>query len=253
MKKSINNKKFKVPYKKRKIANSQITKVVTNNKINKQNDKNLKCKIKDAIISQEVVERPNERWQLLNGIKIGVGNYQRSSREILIHRITLKYAIEKYPDVNIVIPEHDMRLILIYDKQCNGTRQPLSNTIFSLDNDGNPYYSIWDGVGLPYLNRYEILYDQVWKWPFTDFVPNQIVQGTTNSGQAPLIQDVELHFDPPLLTVYSDLNSGDIGDIESGSLTMSIVGNWKTSDLQDPPIVLDGRARLYFTEVSRNN
>lgn len=241
--------KLKKPYKKRKVVKGvNKTTITIDNRINIDSEKENKSKMSDVKIHLDVWERGNERKQLLNGLKIGVGNFNRSGRQIEIHKMKFKLILERIATMQL-IPDHSVRIIIVYDKQTNGIQAPLGNIIFSLNQDGNPFVTQQDLKGQTVLDRFDIIYDQDYEWPYTDFRDTVAgFQGTTNAGQAPFYQPLTLKFDPPLKTKYFTTNDGTIGDIESGSLIMYVFSDLIVLNNQ-PFVNYQGLLRIYFKDI----
>ena len=235
--------------KKRKYSKGVSKTVITeDNHVNIDSSTENKFKISDVKVNIPTWERGNEKKLLLNGLKIGVGNYNRAGRQIEIHKLKLKTILERN-NTRYIIPDHSVRIIIVYDKQTNGVAPPLANICFSLDQDGNPFVTQQDLKGQTVLDRFEIVYDQDFEWPSTDISNGGLgVQGTTNSGQPSFYQYLTLKFNPPLKTKYFTSNDGTVGDIESGSLLAYVFSDLIVED-DNPFTNYVGLIRLYFKDI----
>jgi hypothetical protein len=181
---------------------------------------------------------------------MGVATNQRSMRTIDIHGIAFKFVIQR-DLVQKLIFENNLRVIIVYDHQANGVLKPVTNILYNVDQNLAPHSNtIFNFVGEGVKDRYTLLYDEHWVWPYTSEIntgPNAIYQGTINNNQCPFNNDIYLELNPPLQTkYYSTGNDGDIGDINSGSI---IVYCFTDSDVEDAQIELKGMTRIFFKDV----
>jgi len=208
------------------------------------------AKLSDTGIDLGFLTIGSARYQLLNGMKLGVGNIQRASRIISIDKLHLRYVIKRDP-VKVRIQDQVIRVVIIYDKQNNSLVSAVDTILYALEKDAVLRPStVYDNVGEGVKDRYQILYDKIWYFPWTNVTQNGVVTQMNNlPGQQPLVEDCVLNFNPPLETgFYANLNSGLIGDINSGSIHLYC---FTELDPDDAEIEINGLTRIFFKDINK--
>jgi len=219
-KKQMNVSKKRKPYYKN---NKQIK------KLEKQSNKESKY-----VSVQDTNVQSSFSAILLNGLQIGTQNYQRVGNKV--HFIGLR--ILGVLNQLAVLPDSSsgryFRIIIVNDKQSNGSNVPFNQLFGSTDFFGVNSYTTVGNILMQYRDRFEMLYSKLIAFPqvinnLSTGIQVMANGGSTggNSAQSTVIDDY-IPIDVP--SYYNQgLNSGGIGDINSGAISMYLIQNSVTN------------------------
>lgn len=151
--------------------------------------------------------------QYLNGVVQGTTLYTRIGQKIVMQKLLLKMVVQNVHVASAVSNEGFVRVMIVYDAQCNGT--PLSAAAAATALLKNPD-EITSVSNLDNRERFRVLMDKTW-YIGTSGLDASIKQNGIPVDRAGLPykrfkQNLKLD------TIFNAGNAGTAGDIESGSL-----------------------------------
>lgn len=174
---------------------------------------------------------------LLNGCVPGSQNFNRIGRKICMKSLQLRGHIAKQNNAGAALPAKG-RLIIVYDKQPNGTAPTFANVIQSQNIAGVTSSLVDDMVNLDNRDRFEIIRDMVVAVGPYDHTATQALAG----GPCLVTMDTYIKLGNRE-TVYNAGAAGTIGDIATGSLYVF----WIASS--DNNLAWQGGFRLRFSDL----
>jgi len=174
-------------------------------------------KVVDIVYATYAVEETGTVLTLLNGCAPGSQNFNRIGRKINMKSLQIRGMIY---NTDLSVGARLIRMIVVYDKQANGTAPTYANIVTSNDISGATSSTAYDMVNLNNRERFEIIRDKCWV-----FGP---LQNTTDQSLAGDSQVACLNEFIPLKnrqTIYNAGAAGTVGDIASGSLYVFWIAN----------------------------
>lgn len=158
---------------------------------------------------------------LLNGIAEGTGTFNRVGRRC--HMKSLRFtgwigftALAGNGAGELI------RLMIVYDRQPNGSLPAATDVLQSLDQAGNNSTSVYDGLNTANFERFRVLRDIKWSIPDTGVAgaagPNQLqtIQASSTVDFFIKLKDLEVHFSG---------NGGTITNISTGTIFLLGIGS----------------------------
>jgi len=180
----------------------------------------------------------------LNLTTQGSALQNRLGNKIALKSLQMKYHFQiKAPTVANPVPQQDIRVIIFYDKQTNGSLPSISDVISSVDQNGTVTCSTDSYPNNFNRDRFVILADS---WFHLPQVTWNSTLGTSTELWLPSMS--ELRFDryiklKNIETCYK-ANAGTIGDVSTGGLFIMHISNAGTT----PYVQIDFSARLKFAD-----
>lgn len=174
---------------------------------------------------------------LLNGLIPGSNEYNRVGRKITMDSIWIHgfFACE---DTATGADPSGVRFLLVYDNQANGAAPTWSDVILSVNSSGTTQSGAFDMPNSANQERFEILVDQSWSFPFWS-----LTAGASDDTAKMIDMFVPLDWRQ---VVYNAGTAGTIADIQSGSL----YAFWVTTNvIAAQNIDFNGAYRLNFIDV----
>lgn len=183
------------------------------------------------------IDSTGTQLQLLNGCVPGSQNYNRIGRKICMKSLQLRGHIAKQNNAAAANAAKG-RLIIVYDKQPNGTAPTFANIIQSQNIAGATSSLVDDMVNLDNRDRFEIIRDMVVAVGPYDHT------ATTSLAGGPCLVTMDTYIKlGNRETVYNAGTAGTIGDIATGSL----YAFWIAS--ADNNLTWQGGFRLRFSDL----
>lgn len=208
----LNNQK---PKKKKQITTTKIPKAIKPPIPNYKPELKVVDNIGWANVS---VLGTNPQGLLFGSINKGTSSYNRIGDSITIKKIEIKYFFA----INNVLTSGEMehiRTILVYDYFPNGVVSNFFDIISGWRFDGTVAATTLGSQLQTSMNRYKILYDEDWMSPTTlnsvQFYPNSERKNAT-------LYKKTINCELPA-QFYSNTNSGNIGDYQTGALYLFFV------------------------------
>lgn len=182
---------------------------------------------------------------LLNGMLQGSNAYQRSGRKIILKALHLKGAIF-YKQAGAAPGNDYFRLMVVYDKQSDGSGIAFATLLQNVDNSGATSSTALSGMNLDNGDRFVMLRDYRFK---TDAISAPQVAGDAQQDTAVscpwIINDYINLQDSP--TIYgATANAGTIADIQTGSIWLMALGSQSAANFQYEFV---GSSRLRFVDI----
>lgn len=195
----------------------------------------------------------------LNDIDIGAGPYQRIGRKINLRSYRIQGSLQINPAANAVFPDAIYRMVVVYDRQCNGVAPSWSDVFQATIKTGASGSTAYDHPNLNNTERFLILENHVVYQPqmtfsgpgFTNNTGNAYgsLEGATSGDQALKKANAFSYYRKiNLETVYkssSNVVPNSVVDIASGSLFAWFV----TSSSTGTPLVFQVSIRLCFQDA----
>ena len=176
----------------------------------------------------------------LNAIVAGPGSYQRTGRKIKMKSLRLKGVAYYSVDSATEIPRDVcLRILMVYDKQSNGTSATVADVVVATDNGGtenNTYFS--NQLGYDDMERFVVVMDKI----------VHLKQGGNGSGAAglsiscPLDEFIDLK---GMETTYNQDGAATNAAIQTGNLRIGFVTDVNTGTNSSVQFVGVARLRYY--------
>lgn len=176
----------------------------------------------------------------LNAIVAGPGSYQRTGRKIKMKSLRLKGVAYYSVDSATEIPRDVcLRILIVYDKQANGTSATVADVVVATDNGGtenNTYFS--NQLGYDDMERFVVVMDKI----------VHLKQGGNGSGAAglsiscPLDEFIDLK---GMETTYNQDGAATNAAIQTGNLRIGFVTDVNTGTNSSVQFVGVARLRYY--------
>lgn len=162
---------------------------------------------------------------LLNGMSLGTSSFNRQGRKTKNTRIQLRGALQPLHNPGVAGNDY-VRVVIVYDKQCNGATPTWQDIFKDLDASGGSQVNAYSHANLDNSDRFVILRDHKYQVP----IPQLTVGGsgalaaeTTSMSNESWSIDDYVKCDLP--TVYfGTANTGTVTDIASGGIFMICQG-----------------------------
>lgn len=162
---------------------------------------------------------------LLNGIAAGDDYTNRDGRKIMMKSILMRLCLKADTTQSSTVGEV-LRVIVVYDRQCNGVALTGANVLQS---------AVWNApVNLDNRERFKILYDN------TLTVPGWYVAAGNLTGGSPTIRNIKVFKKLNLDVTYSG-TANTVGSIATGSLYLLTFSQYNKA-------WMDYYIRVRFTE-----
>lgn len=150
---------------------------------------------------------------LLNGLQTGAGYFNRIGSKIRMKSIQLRGVITQ----SATAVEGYLRMLIVYDKQSNGTLPDLVDIIESRNNAGTALTTIYSQAKTENRERFEIIRDKVWRNPSATFTGGVQTNGPSYPGVDDSWEFNEFIKLNSKKVSYKN-STGGISDITTGSL-----------------------------------
>jgi len=210
-------------YKKRKSTDKKDKKIKT--KIIKQPNFDFSSERKIVDGAYEVICVPaqiNPTFNFILPIKKGTSRYNRIGDKIVLKKITLSGYYYLTQQVMIAHLSETTRVILVYDKTPNGLSSPYLDIFKGYNTNGT---SIESNIAYQYpttLNRFKVLYDEIWQSPWIIEDNNSIEFTPSSYKKNANYFKKEISCNLPVV-FYEDANSGNIADYQTGALLLLFI------------------------------
>lgn len=190
----------------------------------------------------------NTNWVLLNGLQQGASSYNRLGTKVGMKRLTIHYDITPSLANTAAVNAQMGRVMIIYDRQANGAKPVESDVIKNYSFDGSNTSLVTDHLNMDNRNRFLVLFDRFIYLPplgINGATPGK-VQGIVvnpSDGSLPFSGAINLNL-RGLLTQYNKNSTGLIGDIQSGSLYLLVMGEFDTNPTSAWEMEVSARLRF---------
>lgn len=182
-------------------------------------------------------------FQLLNGVQSGSAFYNRIGNKITMKSLHLTGMIASNSAATPASVPEFLRIIVFYDKQCNGAAPVIGDILANYDNTGTATTTSVSGINMNNAERFIILMDN--RVTITNNDSSLIQEGAING-----CYNQEIHINRfinlrNLETIYkATSNPAVVGDIATGSLFLVIFGSVASG--ANPGYILYFNARLRY-------
>lgn len=217
----------KVPYKRSRMAPPQRQVGLYNRR--------TELKTLDATISAKFSTTAN--FTLFNAVRLGPDDFQRVGKEIKMHSLFLRGCVTDRTTAARISNSFDfLRLLVVYDRQSNGTLPAISDILAMRDLAGAVTTTSRSSRNDDYKDRFKILLDR--GWGMNDNTDGALVAGQRVSGPYPS----SIRYYIPLnglLTKYI-ADAASYTAIGSGALYMVLMGANAVADANHT-LTMEGR------------
>jgi len=194
-------------------------------------------KVVDINEATYAVENTGTQLALLNGCVAGSQNFNRIGRKICLKSLQIR---GYFLATDFSTAQTFARMIVVYDKQSNGSAPTFANIIQSQNIAGTTSSLATDMVNLDNRDRFEIIRDKQVALAALQNTATQAFSG------APTILYVEDYIKlGNRETVYNAGTAGTVGDITSGALYVFFIA----SQANAAGVTYTGTFRLRFTDL----
>jgi len=195
----------------------------------------------DTALTQDI-NASTPLLQLLNAPVPGSGANQRIGRKICLKsiqlRLSLRYWVEVTGTAPDVVPGSGVRVLLVWDKQTNGTAVTTTTLFASTD------YSL-ALINMDNRDRFAILMDKVYGTPNTASSLGFPSQTIGNIGGIFMLKKYKkLNHE----TVFNSGSAGTVSDITTGSLYLIIVTDADATVNSDEGWSIEGNIRIRYED-----
>lgn len=180
---------------------------------------------------------------LINGCVPGTQIQNRLGRRIKMSSVRIIGNIVQF-QVGVSPVDDFCRLMLVYDRQPNGSTFVLADLLQSVDQTGATSNTVWDGINMSNSRRFKVLKHEIYKFECTGASANQPAQDSTD-----YVQRKSIDWYVPLkglITQYNTGTAGTVADIQSGALYLFAVGVSSNTNCQ---YQLQYNVRLRFCDL----
>lgn len=195
-------------------------------------------KVIDINNASYALENTGTTLTLLNGCVPGSQNYNRIGRKIQPLSLQIRGFLVNTDDT--IFPTK-VRMIIVWDKQTNGSAPTYANIITSQNISGTTSSTYNDMINLDNRDRFRIIRDR-----YFDLGPvNNTATQSYAQGENPISIDEWIRLPKGIETCYNAGSAGTVGDITSGSLYIV----WIASQPAATGATLQASYRLRFVDV----
>lgn len=160
--------------------------------------------------------------RLLNGVQTGAANYNRVGSKICMKTLHIWGQIEALP--RTITDEDFCRVVVVYDRQCNGAAPTWAEVMTSRDDQGTATNDVWSQFNYDNKDRFIVLFDKRYHLPSytnTAGVITNVSMADTNNvyefNRYIKLKGLETHY-------KASSNPAAVGDIATGSLYLLSLG-----------------------------
>jgi len=185
-------------------------------------------------------------FTLLNAIPPGAAAWQRQGRVVQMKSLYIR-GYFNYTGTAITSPGQFARLVVLYDKQTNGTFPTLDDVLRDQLNSPTSKIvsSVTSGINLNNRSRFEIIVDRTW------YLPSNTKSGSQPNAYSGMITnpspDMKFEIFRKLRmreTEYKGLTPVcEVGDVATGSLIMLWVGGGNDANTNSWNVILSARTK----------
>jgi len=225
---------------KTEVIRKRVPRISTLNKKIKRIEDTRELKYNDTVLSNSNVDDAGN-LTLLNGVANGDQQFQRTGAEVQSTSIQIR---GYFSNNSLEIAGTIYRMIIFWDRQCNGAAPLLVST--SNSTPGLLYATTGgESVNYPFMyetnDRFRVIYDK-------RFVINPRLVGSTTTGDTDAVGVMRLLFKKKIKlnrrVKYDDINAS-VSDINTNSLWVAFLSNDTATNL--PTVTYN--ARYYFKDA----